>query len=235
MAKRPLPSFIAMWQRHEELYCGIFRAALQELSNKKLTGNENNISLALYPTLNEVCFHLGKSKNIEIPTPNQERPISPVIENELDDESIGKRPDFTCNRLNPLAESPEEHEIPLHVECKRLGQPRPSWKFNEKYVTNGIKRFDSKSHEYGKRASSGLMIGYIISMEPKTILDEVNHCQKKELPDNPCIKFTFENSRTFQSYQGLKRKTVKPSDFNLIHIWADLRWGYDKKGVPVKS
>lgn len=236
MAKRPFPLFTTLWQRHEELYCGIFLAALQELSNKKLTGNENNISLALYPILNEVCFQLGKSKNIEVPAPNPERPISPVIENELDDESIGKRPDFTCNRLNPFAESPEEHEIPLHVECKLLGQPKPSspsWKFNEKYVTNGIKRFDSKFHEYGKRASSGLMIGYIISMEPKAILDEVNHCQKKELPDNPCIKFTFENGRTFQSYQGLKRKTVEPSAFTLIHIWVDLKRGYEEKGLHI--
>ena len=229
MTKRSLPSFTVLWQRHEELYCGIFFAALQELSNKKLTGNENNVSLALYPILNNVCFHLGKSKNIEVPTPNPERPIFPVTEYELDDENIGKRPDFTCNHLNPFAESPEEHEIPLHVECKLLGQPKPSspsWKFNEKYVTNGIKRFDCKTHEYGNRSSSGMMIGYIISMEPKTILDEVNNYQKKYLPDNPCIEFTFNNGKTFQSYQGLKRKMVKPSNFGLIHIWADLRKNY---------
>lgn len=228
MTKLPIPSFPVLWQRHEKLYCGIFLSALQELSNKKLTGNENSISLALYPILNEICFNLGKSKNIEISTPNPECPISPVIENELNNESIRKRPDFTCNHLNPFAESPEEHEIPLHIECKLLGQPKPSSlsrKFNEKYVTDGIKRFDSKSHEYGKRALSGLMIGYIISMEPKTILDEVNNYQRKKLPDNPCIKFTFKKSKTFQSYQGLKRKTVKPSDFNLIHIWVDLRSG----------
>ena len=229
MTKRALPSFTVLWQRHEELYCGIFLAALQELSNKKLTGTENNISLALYPILKKVCFHLGKSENIEVPTPNPERPIFPVIENELDAESIGKRPDFTCNHLNPFAESPEEHEIPLHVECKLLGQPKPSspsWKFNEKYVTNGIKRFDCKTHEYGNRSSSGMMIGYIISMEPKTILDEVNNYQKKYLPDNPCIEFTFNNGKTFQSYQGMKRKMVKPSNFGLIHIWADLRKNY---------
>lgn len=238
MAKRPLPSFTVLWQRHEELYCGVFLAALQELSNKKLTGNEPSISLALCPILNEVCFQLGKSKNIEVPVPSPDGPIFPVTENELDDESIGKRPDFTCKRQNPFAESLEEHEIPLHVECKLLGHSKPSspsWKFNENYVVNGIKRFDSKTHEYGKRASSGMMIGYIISMEPKTILDEVNHCQKRELPDNPCIKFTFEKGQTFQSYQGLKRKTVEPSAFTLIHIWADLRWVYDKKGLPVKS
>lgn len=234
MKRRSLPSFTILWQRHEKHYCKIFLAALQGLCNKKLTGNENNISLALYPILNKVCFCLSKSKNIEVPTPNPERPKFPVNENEIDDESIRKRPDFTCNHLNPFAESPEEHEIPLHIECKLLGQAKPSspsWKFNEKYVMNGIKRFDSKSHEYGKRASSGLMIGYIISMEPKTILDEVNNYQKKELPDNPCIKFTFKKSKTFQSYQGLKRKTVKPSDFNLIHIWADLRRGTSGEGV----
>jgi hypothetical protein len=228
MTKRLLPSFTVLWQRHEELYCGIFLAALKKLSNKKLTGNENSISLALYPILNEICFTLGKSKNIEISTPNPECPISPLIEHEIDDESIGKCPDFTCNHLNPFAEAPEEHEIPLHIECKLLGQPKPSspsWEFNKNYVTNGIKRFDSKRHEYGKRALSGLMIGYIISMEPRTILDEVNNCQRKELPDNPYIKFTFKKSKTFQSYQELKRKTVKPSDFNLIHIWVDLRRG----------
>ena len=200
MTKRSLPSFTVLWQRHEELYCGIFFAALQELSNKKLTGNENNVSLALYPILNNVCFHLGKSKNIEVPTPNPERPIFPVTEYELDDENIGKRPDFTCNHLNPFAESPEEHEIPLHVECKLLGQPKPSspsWKFNEKYVTNGIKRFDCKTHEYGNRSSSGMMIGYIISMEPKTILDEVNNYQKNICPIIPVLNLLLITAKPF--------------------------------------
>lgn len=230
MTKHPLPSFTVLWQRHEELYCGIFLTALQELSNKNLTGNESetNISEKLCPILNKVCFDLGKSKNIEIPTPDSELPISPVVKNELYEESIGKRPDFTCKRVNPFAESPEDHEIPLHIECKLLGQRRPSstsWKFNENYVTNGIKRFDSKSHEYGKRAPSGLMVGYIISMELKAILDEINNCQKTELPDNSPIRFTFRKGKTFRSHQKLKRKTVTPSNFTLIHIWVDLRRG----------
>ena len=161
MARRSLPAFAKLWQRHDRIYCEVFSISLQKLANEPVSGDENTISRRLCPILICVCFTLSRSRNIDVRTPTWEGPIQPVSEDELEAEP--KRPDFTCKLSNPHSASAEEYEIPLHVECKRLGFPTsPSWKLNKNYVTEGMKRFDCDSHEYGKRASSGMMIGYII-------------------------------------------------------------------------
>lgn len=225
MARRSLSTFTALWQCHERLYLEIFLSALQELTAKIVPlDDEDAISETLCVILNQICFDLGKSRKIEVSTPVWEVPIQPVIAGELKGGKSKKRPDFTCKCSNRFAASAEEHEIPFQVECKRLGAPTSSsWNLNENYVNDGVKRFDSISHAYGKRAPSGLMIGYVISMTPETILTEVNSYQKKNLPSNPAIGFNFAVGKLFESCQFLKRLHVLPEKFELFHLWADLR------------
>jgi hypothetical protein len=79
------------------------------------------------------------------------------------------------------------------------------------------------SHEYGKRASSGMMVGYIISMSPEKILDEVNTRQKQHCPYNPAVEFEFVKENVRQYRQKLNRKNLKPEMFKLVHLWVDLR------------
>ena len=225
MARRPLPAFVSLWQRHETIYCEVFFISLQKLANEVVSGDENSISKTLCPILNCVCFTLSQSRNIEVRTPTWEGPIQPVFEDELEIEST--RPDFTCKLSNQYAASAAQHEIPLHVECKRLGFPTsPSWKLNENYVTKGMKRFDCSSHEYGKRASSGIMIGYIIDMEPEEVLEEVNRHKQKHLSYFPDICMAIDEATVFRNRQHLERKHVVPKEFDLTHLWVDLRQNY---------
>jgi len=224
VARHSLSTFAALWQRHERLYLEVFSSALKELATKKISmEHEDTISEALCVTLRHVCFEFSHNRDIEVKTPDWEGPIQPVEEEELKGGKIRKRPDFTCKRFNRFASTAEEHEISMHVECKRLGRPTSAtWILNENYVKNGIERFDSTTHGYGKRATSGLMIGYIIDMTPEAILSEVNEYQKKHLPDNPAIEFEFGVGNLFESRQSLARKYVLPEQFLLIHLWADL-------------
>ncbi|KFD41491.1 hypothetical protein DK28_0208705 [Peptococcaceae bacterium SCADC1_2_3] len=225
MARRCIPPFSSLWQKHETLYIGIFIVALQRLSEDKCdTANEDIISEHLCPILNTVCFEKSRNNNCEIRTPDWEKPIQPVSDSELKGGKVRKRPDFTCKLTNPFADCPSEHEIPFHIECKRLGSPTSAnWILNKNYVTNGIKRFDCRSHEYGKRASSGMMVGYIISMSPEKILDEVNTRQKQHCHYNPAVEFKFVKENVQQYRQELNRKNLKPEMFKLIHLWVDLR------------
>lgn len=225
MARRALSSFASLWDRHKRLYSEVFSMALMKLADMdSISGNEDAISEMLCLFLNNACHYMGKSRDLEVSTPNWEKPIQPVVKNELKGGKSRKRPDFTCKCINPWADSPESYEISLHVECKLLGNPTSqSHVLNKNYVINGIKRFDSKSHEYGKRACSGIMIGYIISMTQKTIETEVNNYQKKHLPDNSDIKFELDSSPLIETRQNIKRKNVKPIGFELIHLWIDLR------------
>ena len=225
MARRSLPAFAKLWQRHETIYCEVFFTSLQQLASEPVSGDENAISKRLCPILNGVCFTLSQSRNIDVRTPTWECPIQPVSEDDLEVEP--KRPDFTCKLSNPDAPSAEEYEIPLHVECKRLGFPTSrSWKLNENYVTKGMKRFDCNSHEYGKRASSGMMIGYIINMEPKGIMEEVNQHKQKHLSHFPDISIVIDEATVFRNRQSLKRRHVAPKEFYLTHLWVDLRQTY---------
>src|SRR5690554_6303962 len=101
---------------------------------------------------------------------------------------------------NPPSESDEERaeredkipdlywQIPDHVngvvryfvvECKRLGPPSsPSWKLNENYVRNGVRRFITSPHEYGKDEDAAGMVGYLQGMEFDEVLKEVNMAAK---------------------------------------------------------
>lgn len=225
MARHTVPSFSSLWKKHETLYIGIFIIALQRLSDDKAsTTDEDSISERLCPILNTVCFEESRSKNCEIRTPDWEKPIQPVINSELKGGKLRKRPDFTCKLTNPFAACSNEHEILFHVECKRLGSPTsPGWILNENYIINGIKRFDCTRHEYGKRAPSGMMVGYIINMSSEKILDEVNTYQKKHCSGNPDVKFEFVQKNVQQYRQRLKRKNLKPEIFQLVHLWVDLR------------
>ncbi len=222
MARQPLPAFATLWQRHETIYCEVFSTSLQKLASEPVSGDENAISKRLCPILNRVCFAISQSRNREVRTPTWEGPIQPVSEAELEAEP--KRPDFTCKLSNRYATSAEEFEVPFHVECKRLGFPTSSsWILNKNYVTKGMKRFDCDSHQYGERAPSGIMIGYIIDMEPPDILKEVNQYKHKHLTYFPDISMVIKEGTVFRNRQNLKREYVAPKEFDLTHLWVDLR------------
>jgi len=56
-------------------------------------------------------------------------------------------------------------------------------------------------------------------MEQTVILKAVN----KHIPDER-LKLKFEFTQKVVSYeQNLKRKYVKPLEFKIIHLWADLK------------
>ena len=166
--------------------------------------NENKISKVLYKEMKDVCF---KNKVVK---------HRPFWDAKIDDTE--KRPDFTYGFNNSLAKSAALSEIDLHIECKCIGNNRShSWSFNNNYINNGIKRFDSLTHEYGKNAFDGIMIGYIISSNKSDIQNEING----KLPQN-IEKLDFKNGNKVEKISTkFMRENVKPSDFTMHHIWAD--------------
>jgi hypothetical protein len=124
----------------------------------------------------------------------------------------------------------------LDVECKRLSRPSTAqWNYNREYIENGIRRFDSLTHQYGKEVPSGMMIGYVIGMEPEEIRQEVNGHQTKLLPQNPELEFDFAADSPYQTEQRLRRRATVPETFKLIHIWVDLRRGQPGRADRIVS
>lgn len=225
MARRSIPSFDVLWERHTSIYADVFIAALSLLTSKKpVAGDEDAISEFLCPMLSQVCFEINQKGRGEVRVPAWERPLQPVVEEELRDGQLGKRPDFTCSCLNHFASRAEEAEIPFHVECKLLGNPTsPSWNLNKNYVVRGMMRFDSMSHAYGKRASSGMMIGYISDLSPNAVALEVNNRKTQYLGSWPDIVLCEQGTSIHRAEQIITRLHVTPSEFILIHLWVDLR------------
>lgn len=215
--KATIADFSKLWERHEALYRGVFIAALNELSvTEEQCKHEDDISEALCPVLRNICF-LDKNNPL---LPQWERPIAPVSGDALKGGKNATRPDFTCSLVDVFAVTPEMHEIPLHIECKRLGVKKGSWDLNKNYVEHGVKRFDSLVHEYGKSAPSGIMVGYIIDGDKDDILIVVN----RYLLGMGFSRITFLLTTRVKSCDTIIcRKTIEPKDFKLIHIWADLR------------
>ncbi len=211
-----IKTFASLWQDHENLYYSIFHSALEQLilSNKQKK-HEDAISEALCPVLNKICFE----HDLDVKIPAWEQPIPPAEPEDFKGGNFGKRPDFTCSLTNSMATIAKMYTIPFHVECKRLGKTPGSPNLNKNYVINGIKRFDIKSHEYGKLAPSGMMVGYIVNMEPDLIIAKVNKYLPKDFPE---LNIDF-SEKVVSCEQKLSRKNVKPKKFKLFHIWTDLR------------
>jgi len=216
MARRNtfIAEFPQLWQRHEALYSDIFVKALRQMEvTEGQCKDENAISEALCPVLRKVCCKHRDKPSL----PQWERPISPVSIDDLKGGKKAKRPDFTCSLINSFYTSQEDYELLLHIECKRLGK---NSKLNKNYLEDGIKRFDILTHEYGKRSPSGMMVGYIINSDKQDILRQVNrHLSGAALPE---ITFAFKE-KVESCDMMINRKNVKPKEFKLIHIWADLR------------
>ena len=205
------------WPRFVKIRLEIFCRALDLLTiTDEMKKNEDEITKALYPKLGKACFeHIAKP---EIPA--WDRKIGAISEGELGFESIGKRPDFTCGFIDPTADAEEKHMVCLHIECKCIGFNRetsPSWDLNNNYIKNGINRFDSLSHEYGRNAKDGIMIGYIISSAKPDIQNIIND----KLPEK-IEKLNFvSRSKVEKVSTKIIREVVKPVNFTIHHIWAD--------------
>jgi hypothetical protein len=205
-----------LWQKYVNNYLDVFIKALNVLIiTDDQRKEENMISQLLHPILRSICqkYHNG------LPTPVWEVPHQSMTDEELILAKAPSRPDFTCVMVDTSADSPEMYEIYLHIECKRLGQSGTSWNLNKQYCINGIKRFDSMDNQYGKNATSGIMIGYIVNSTKSEILADVN----RNLPPN-IEELIFSTNDTVETVRTkYHRRNVVPLEFTLYHIWADLR------------
>lgn len=142
------------------------------------------------------------------------------------------KPDFQCVLHNRLAACPEESQVFYIVECKRLGTPdRADWVFNENYTRHGILRFREESHGYAKGFASGAMIGYLQSMQPGKVLNEVNNSALAAgLPAIDAPKKWKTGNVTRLTSQAIER-SFPVTSFRLCHLWVDLRGSENKKGA----
>ena len=206
-----IPDSAETWLKFVKLRIEIFYKALDALNiTEEIINRENEISKTLNPEIIAVCRKI----KLKIGIPVWDSKNRPLNDNDIKSPSANTRPDFTCSHYNTNAERNESYEINLHIECKRIGKNKT---LNLKYITDGINRFDSLVHRYGKYSKAGIMVGYIISSTKNEIQEIIN----KNLPDN-IEKLNFKKKNKVENISTkFERENVDPHNFRLHHIWAD--------------
>ena len=228
-ASRQIPSTTILWERHEKLILGVFHLALKMLrSDKELPEAENRINENLCLKARYAYFKLQPDKRPTNFGLFMESQNQPQTDDDLGEDYLRKRPDFKWRLENKSDPDPGTAIRDYDIECKRLGRKLSKKRvLNEEYVENGIIRFLNIEHSYGKGIEYGAMIGYVQNMEFNTIAKEVN-LTIKQITDHdiPLLKFPAKqlgNKEIISTSQQLHRTKVHPSQFNLRHIWIDLR------------
>lgn len=149
---------------------------------------------------------------------NQPRPEDPDGAGYLE-----KRPDFQSSLRDYSVDDWRECAIDYHIECKRLGSPTPSgWVLNRNYIENGENRFIDPLWRYSRGAQSAAMVGYVQTMDPDSILVEVNsHAAARKLPSITCSAW-IQRGITALDPSSLARD-FPPNLVRLNHLWVDLR------------
>ena len=214
---KALPDPLKTWIDFVNLRIEVFCKALEYLViTDNMKRNEGRISAALYPKLIFVCYELKVDSGI----PEWDKKRGAATDKELNLESINKRPDFTCTLFDNLAETIDKYKVDLHIECKCIGfnrNPKSRWNLNQNYINDGINRFDALSHEYGKGARDGIMIGYIISSTKPDIQKQINDNLPTKIEK---LNFVTKNKVEKVSTRFV-REVVEPTNFTMHHIWAD--------------
>ena len=227
MALPKLPSSEKLWERHEDLVLNVFTLALMQLrTEENVPDAEDRINETLFIRIKRVWKTLPANEK-PLWGPSLESQNQPRTDNDVGAKWIRKRPDFQWQFVDP-SDSTELGFKVYVIECKRLGLPLEKRRvINEEYLTEGILRFITWEHSYGKGATSGAMIGYLQNMTLGDVLNDVNRAISNNTAHRiPRIVFSeddFPDNGVIKTSQQLTRPQVPPSPFDLRHLWVDLR------------
>ena len=232
--RQPSIRALRTWCEHEQRVLEIVCQALAELQGAQpLAMDEPALNRKLHFCLRRVNVRLSR----------QDRGVSPFVweaQNQplTDDKTRAarehKRPDFQCGFVN-LQESDDDRASMFYtIECKRLGTRVGQRVLNVIYVKEGVLRFVTEEHSYGKATPSGAMIGYVQSMELDDILGEVNAASKKSsLPSIVRADAAWREDAVTRLDHTLTRPSSLLSPFDLRHLWVDIRTRKCPAGAPL--
>lgn len=219
-----------LWFEQHKRVVHLLTLALALLEDgESLPDEEEEITRRLARCCNEVEYELSRS-GPELPGTFhwEEKNWAQYLDASIPVKAV-KKPDCQYRFRDQQAPNAESYAKSLPIECKRLGSfPHSSHtrRLNQEYVRDGIWRFLSDDHSYGKHAPLGIMIGYVQNMDLDEILAEVNaECRCREIEELVLGGDGWRPSRATHLHHSFVR-SFPISPFALRHIWADLRRHY---------
>jgi hypothetical protein len=123
-----------------------------------------------------------------------------------------KQPDIQWGYQDELDPDPQRSARFFHIECKRLGGAD----LNSKYVDDGIMRFVSLGHRYGKDVVEGAMVGYVVEGQSSDAFTGVN--ARSATAGLPGVVMLSSEAELCLLESTLDRPFPK-SPFRLHHVW----------------
>jgi hypothetical protein len=212
-----------LWAKHQAHYLRAFLRALDLLKQKPLLPrDETGLNRELYGCLLRANRELDPEGLY--PPPMIECCNQPDFSDEARSQREGKRPDFSWGFSDPHESNYLLSAKQFVIECKRLGTPdRSHWILNANYIRNGVLRFIDPAWGYAQRFPSAAMIGYLQSMEPDEILNEVNEVgSSHQLAAITLVENGWQRAAV-SLLRNLLERSFSVSPIQLDHLWIDLR------------
>lgn len=216
MMTRPRLSSIR-WAEHERRCLMVLRAALTLLSEQTTGPGEDDINRDLYFCIRSAT-HAAAHDGAILPPVVYEGRNPPAASDERRASREYKVPDFYWSLTDDLAEPTDSWKY-FVIECKRLApSERRDWVYTQQYVANGILRFISPGHAYGKDMEAGAMVGYLQSLSIADALADVNaHAAGSKVSE--LVLSRRDEERAADLEHRLERDfAVTP--YRLSHLWV---------------
>ena len=227
---------LQIWENHVRRVLEVLHLALDKLQAKSdLPTDEVPLNLILAQCIRLANAELRQGgRGVEWPAS-----FDGIQAMHPEDEEIPrdaqKRPDIKWAMYDSQETDLEKQERSLDIECKRLAPQ--GGVLPREYVVNGVCRFLSPTHRYGRFARDGAMIGYTQQGEFIPLFAKVNAClSNRTLPDLELGDGEWRDAGTtrLQHRRPLARSEL-PSPFNLVHLWVDLRSKYVTRSEPLRE
>jgi hypothetical protein len=227
---RPNLLELETWTSWERFCLGCLALALEELRRlPDLPEGENALNGKLHECLRKAARQVRP--NGPYSPVGYECPPQPYGESEESARRLKPCPDFVWGFVDHQEPDVLRNAREFVIECKRLRQASRSWKYNESYVEDGIRRFVDPQKKYGIGVSSGVMVGYQQSTEAEAILQEVNDTAARcKLPALSLSKAGWKPGGTSHLQHSLDR-AFPHSRFTLEHLWVDVRVPHSAQGA----
>lgn len=219
MTDRPRLTEVDLWRNHELRVQAVLQDALL-LLDRDPGDDEPALNRKLYMCVLQAnrARQVRGQEAFDYP-PEYEARNAPTPDTE-GKPAENKIPDFAWRYLDPDVEDSRRSSRDYHVECKRLGATTPSgWDLNRNYVANGVNRFRDDEFRYGKDVATGAMVGYIESMTPDDVLDEVN-AAARDL-GFPEVDHVSTHSDRLLEHECLLTRRFPVSPFRISHLWVE--------------
>lgn len=216
MTGRPRISQLDTWGQHS-------RSVMSVLLKALILCAEDSFGGAILETemTNQLFFGILRARRALLEAGEDVPDGIPAIDarNSPSPETIGtaavrKLPDIQWGYQDDTDPEPVSSARVFHIECKRIGDAT----LDGKYVDEGVVRFTTLGHRYGKDVRDGAMVGYVVEGDLLNALPGVNNKLSSAGLSTIAVVSSYAPAVSCLSH-NFERPFAK-SPFTLQHAWV---------------